>query len=191
MLLRRALLSGTEIPNTVTIPLLGSFAASNGAVPSVNSGCTLTDTGLYIPTGQIVEYKLSDLYPKDWSKLTLEMDLMYTKTSHAHGWFDFFDTHAPYPYSYGVDYNKTPRELFLLPDCVTVKAIPKNTYLHVIIVADFAQGDTCPHSEITGINTAPRSPYPIAKPSAIILGVKDDTFDGWQGYARNVKVTFE
>lgn len=192
MLLRRALLS-KQVTNTVTIPLTTDFTASNGAVPSVNSGCSLTSSGLYIPAGGRVEYKLSDLYPKDFSKLTLEMDLMYTKNNGTHGWFDFFDLVHGYEKRAGVNYNINPRERLILFDCLTTAAIPKYTYIHVIVEADFSQKDTAyPHGEIVGLDTTAYSPFSIVKPSAIRLGHYDTALhDGWEGYAKNVKITFD
>lgn len=191
MLLRRALLS-RDIPKIVTIPLLGSFTASNGAEPSVNTGCSLEADGLYIPKGKHVEYKLSDLYPKDFNKLTLEIDLMYTNTASTHGYFSFFDINA----ITGVNYNDFPRELFYLFDCRGEEPFPKNTYIHMLVSADFSHGKTYPHGEIEGLKTRiiPDSyNVLVSKPSVIYLGEYDihAERDTWQGYVRNVKVTFE
>ena len=194
MLLRRALLS-KQVPKTVTIPLLSRFTASNGALPSVNSGCSLTADGLYIPKGGRVEYKLSDLYPKDFNTLMLEMDLMYTNTEWTHGWFDFF-TGKEYSFITGVDHNMNPNERFQLFDVVTVGTIPKNTWMRVRIAADFSPGSSIlPQCEVVGVDTVlsweSRRLF-IEKPAGIRLGhVYRALHDSWKGYARNVKITFD
>ena len=194
MLLRRGLLSSKQVPNTVTIPFTADFAASNGATPSVNSGCTLSADSLYIPSGCCVEYKLSDLYPKDFTNLSLEMDLMYTKTKAAHGWFDFFAIEHVYNKPAGVNYNDSPREKFKCFDVCALDAIQKYAYFHVIVRADFSQGDVLiPHGEVVDFATRPITPFSIARPSAIRLGhyYPSALHDGWEGYVKNVKITFD
>ena len=189
MLLRRGLLS-KQVSNIVTIPLTTDFTASNGALPSVNSGCSLTASGLYIPSGGFVEYRISDLCPKDFKKITLSLDMKYTKTAYAHGWFVFFESKG----RIGIDKNVIPRDRFRLFDIMTQQPVPLGTWLHVKIVADFSLGvSTIPQCEIVDIETVPSGFVAIAKPSRLVLGtnVMSDELDGWEGYVKNVKITFD
>lgn len=189
MLSRRALLS-RDIPNIVTIPLLGSFTASNGAEPSVNSGCSLTSSGLYTPSGGFVIYNFSDLYPKKFTKLVLEMDLTYTKSRFGHGWFDFFDKRQTNLAPLGVNYNTNPRGVFYLYDIVTIEAFSS---AHVKVVADFSNDLIAPHGEIGGYTVRKYNQGYVEKPSAITLGYNcpSDKGNGWEGYCKNVKITFD